>query len=61
MAKLLGYESQGHETCCHELEVMGSNPTLVETVCIVHLSKSYMSQKIYKVFTHIVLVGFSVI
>ena len=30
MAKWLERESQGHETNCHELEVMGSNPGWVE-------------------------------
>ena len=35
--------SQGHEMYCHELEVMGSNPSRVELWCVVFLSKSYFN------------------
>ena len=30
MAKWLEQASQGHEMCCHDLEVMSSNPSQVE-------------------------------
>ena len=30
MAKWLGWASQGHKIDCHDLEVMGSNPSRVK-------------------------------
>ena len=30
MAEWLQHESQGHEICCHDLDVMNSNPGQVE-------------------------------
>ena len=30
MAEWLEHTSQGHETCCYDLEVMGSNPGRVK-------------------------------
>ena len=30
MAQWLRQASQGHEMCCHDLEIMGSNPSQVE-------------------------------